>query len=325
MNHYNQKKSLQQYIVISPETFEELKPFLNFEKELSSLDREIYKILKDRKINNTEKWLRYRQSLIKQSEIRRKKVQLPKSIERPTNNLYKFPSYSVGTQTKYIRNQDLNTTKKGDELFFIDDSYRDAEPIQAIPTIDSNTNNNDEDCESVDDDNGDDGYNQDVDNIDLPHSYPPLGLAKMHEDIFESEDVDEGLVDNETFQVLPKDVQNKLLQKLVPFEKNPSLQTDLPNAFTIYGNDGIAYNIPTKISLEYQSEDEEKNTQMKTPSPKTPSPKTPVILKSKKKITTKFSPKRTRSYLNKQKTQGLKQTTIDFPATKKIKWDSITD
>lgn len=227
------KNSLQRYVVVTPEMFDELKPFINFEKNLTSLDREIYKILSDKKMNNVEKWYRYRHSLAKQSELKRKKPNFPRSINSHREKQRKIlPSYSVGTQTRYNGPPTLDkstTTAFENDDMFIDDEIQDI--------VQENELSQKED------------------------SLIDLG----DEDIFETTN----LVDDKHFDGLPRSAQQQLLKKLSKYERDPSLRSTIPVCISVEDDEGNVYGVPTNKDVPEKTPAKPKRARKITPrSPK---------------------------------------------------------
>lgn len=86
--------NLQRMIVIPPDLFQYFKDTVYEDKELGSLDKEMRKILRNKKLNSTQKWYEYRQNLIKYGNKKRNMLTKPSS---------KQPTYSVGVQTNRLK------------------------------------------------------------------------------------------------------------------------------------------------------------------------------------------------------------------------------
>lgn len=234
---FNSRKDnrIKRMILLTPEIFENLKDILNLDNSLNNFDREIYQILKDKKLNPSQKWYRYRQSLIRQSETFRKRNKLP-LVKQNTELYHSFPSKTdsehlqkygrravsdIGTQTKYIFKNDKST------------EITPIKSIQTKPNLDEIIYEDDDiGIDTVDDKNN-------VDTTFLPNDDDD---DKFDDTIVEDLD---NLIPSEEFDALPKDVQKSFIQRVNEYVRNVSKLNELPPSMNILGEDGAVYNIFT--------------------------------------------------------------------------------
>jgi len=116
--------TLQRMIVIPPEIFEKFKHIVLEDAQLSSLDKNMKSILRNKKLSDLSKWHLYRQNLLNYSSIKRKNAH---------RNNFKGPIKhveGVGVQTKRIFTRDKDTETYKPELF---DSSSQTINIPIIP------------------------------------------------------------------------------------------------------------------------------------------------------------------------------------------------
>lgn len=295
MNFKKNKDKLKRMILISPELFDKLKSSLNFGSALNNFDREIYKILKDKNLNTSQKWYRYRQILMRQSEIQRKKHNLPlkpenrvditQNVNLPNKNK-NSTVLNRGTQTKRIFRRDIST--------------------EITPKVMRGENRRS--LEELIFESGGNG----VDTVDNEN---PIEKEFTSQDVIDIESNDyndehsldtSNLIPEKEFDELPKDVQNSFIRKANEYIKNSPSAESVPEAIGILGEDGTVYHIDAdgvknRIAAKFV---------------------TPKMTNKSKAL----SLPRTRQYLSRT-AKGVSQTRLNFPTKKlkntSVKWDSI--
>lgn len=214
--------SLQRMIVITPEIFEKLSPFLSLTNSQDKFDSEMFNVLKNKKLNSIEKWYRYRQILHRQAELNRRSRRKPiKSLDGVKQNQFS----QVGTQMRkvYYKDQDTN--------------------MSPAKITKSNTRATDQSL-VWDNFNEQQIYSDDDNIIEVNERNKTIepSIPEMQEIIFESQTDEENegnkesdltsLLPDEEFESLPNDIKQKIF-------KGNNL-----NRNSITGSDGAVYSFP---------------------------------------------------------------------------------
>lgn len=133
--------NLQRMIMIPPEVFDKWKHIITEDQNLNDLDRNMKKILYDKKINNINKWHQYQQILLKYSFAKKGKTdfnQIVKPITSEktiqTNRIPKSQKYQQTDEDfEIIKNNLMNRESQTDQIFdrsdevFESQNYSDGE------------------------------------------------------------------------------------------------------------------------------------------------------------------------------------------------------
>lgn len=304
----NKNKTLQRMIIISPELFEDLRPFINLDTNLDILDREMLNILKDTKLNSNEKWYRYRQTLARSAEKKRKSYSFPnkeKNMKSLNHKEELKPSkQDAFVQTKYLIKKDNSTTmtpkKILDDQLPNDPSKEKSIAISPEEYFEVDTEESDEDANLIE--NSNKFRNEELSDDYKSYAHPQDNKESDLED----------LIPVEEFDILPRDVHNAFLKKASEYLRNSSDVKDIPDVIGITGEDSSVYHIDTdRIKKRFLLQEVKLNKTL------------PNVKKSKNKISPK---KRVRKYLS--RSTKTDQTQLNFPTRKflnspKIKWDTI--
>lgn len=300
------KRSLQRMIIISQELFDELKPFINFTSSLNDLDREMYNILKDRKLNDVQKWYRYRQSLTALSEKSRKKQNLPikektNSNEHDYNLMTVKPVHkNVSVQTKFLSKKDNSTEmtpKKDSEVNFMARTSPKERYLGSNEEYYYESGQNESDVDMNPDENND---------------HNNITRASLNSDYEQEKDDEEfdktaGLIPDEEYDDLPSDIKREYTKAANEYIRTATNVKNVPDFIGLTGEDGTVYHI--------SSDNIKKHVLSKT--------KSKI---HKKKESSKTSKTRTREYLTRDAKSS--QRLLNFPTRKflsspKLKWDPI--